>query len=102
MFQSDTGSNYYKEIPLSEILAVETAKKGATDIQHCFEIRTAKMDYYVEEDANDSSDVGSDLAEQWEITLKQALMLETDNVEMNEKSEPVKITLVCISKSEIF
>ena len=93
LYRSDTGSNYYKKIPLSEILAVETAKKGATDIQHCFEIRTAKMDYYVEEDANDSSDVDSDLAEQWEITLKQALMLETDNVEMNEKSEPVKITL---------
>ena len=51
MFQSDTGSNYYKEIPLSEILAVETAKKGATDIQHCFEIRTANVDYYVGEDA---------------------------------------------------
>ena len=49
--QSDTGSNYYKEIPLSEILAVETAKKGATDIQHCFEIRTANVDYYVGEDA---------------------------------------------------
>ena len=93
MYRSDTGSNYYKKIPLLEILAVETAKKGAKDIQHCFEIRTAKMDYYVEKDANDSSDVGSDLAEQWEITLKQALMLETDNVEMNEKSEPVKITL---------
>ena len=50
-FQNDTGSNYYKEIPLSEILAVETAKKGATDIQHCFEIRTANVDYYVGEDS---------------------------------------------------
>ena len=27
---------------------------------------------------------------------------ETDNVEMSEKSEPVKITLVSISKSEKF
>ena len=51
LFQNDTGSNYYKEIPLSEILAVETAKKGATDIQHCFEIRTANVDYYVGEDS---------------------------------------------------
>ena len=26
LFQSDAGSKYYKEIPLSEILAIETAK----------------------------------------------------------------------------
>ncbi len=32
-------------------MPVETAKKGATDIQHCFEIRTANVDYYVGEDA---------------------------------------------------
>ena len=25
-FQNDTGTNYYKEIPLSEILAVDTGK----------------------------------------------------------------------------
>ena len=48
MFQSDTGTNYYKEIPLSEILAVETAKKSNADSpNHCFEIRTANVDYFV-------------------------------------------------------
>ena len=64
--QSDTGTNYYKEIPLSEILAVETSKKrgagggggghaasaaaaAAPDVRHCFEIRTANVDYYVGE-----------------------------------------------------
>lgn len=26
MFQSDSGSKYYKEIPLAEMLAVDTAK----------------------------------------------------------------------------
>ena len=51
--QNDTGTNYYKEIPLSEILAVDTAKKGAaTDGQHCFEVRTANVDYFVGQDAS--------------------------------------------------
>ena len=46
--QSDTGTNYYKEIPLSEILAVETAMKSNGDSpMHCFEIRTANVDYFV-------------------------------------------------------
>ena len=49
-FQNDTGTNYYKEIPLSEILAVDTAKKAATDGQHCFEVRTANVDYFVGQD----------------------------------------------------
>ena len=63
--QSDTGTNYYKEIPLSEILAVETAKKSGSsgnnggssaapsngvEVKHCFEIRTANVDFYVGED----------------------------------------------------
>ena len=48
LLQSDTGTNYYKEIPLSEILAVETAKKCNGDSpMHCFEIRTANVDYFV-------------------------------------------------------
>ena len=57
-FQNDTGTNYYKEIPLSEILAVETAGKskaaslitgedGDVVATHCFEIRTANVDYFV-------------------------------------------------------
>ena len=57
-FQNDTGTNYYKEIPLSEILAVETAGKskaaslitgedGDALATHCFEIRTANVDYFV-------------------------------------------------------
>ena len=50
LHQSDTGTNYYKEIPLSEILAVETAKKCNGDSpMHCFEIRTANVDYFVGE-----------------------------------------------------
>ena len=81
--QSDTGTNYYKEIPLAEILAVETAPKPSSSntlsafnfgigmslspspattpttptapfplsdgTTHCFEIRTANVDFYVGE-----------------------------------------------------
>ena len=51
-FQNDTGTNYYKEIPLSEILAVESASKRSSSGEsspttHCFEIRTANVDYFV-------------------------------------------------------
>ena len=36
-FQSETGPNYYKEVPLSEILAVDTAKthSGEEDEKRC-------------------------------------------------------------------
>ena len=55
--QNDTGTNYYKEIPLSEILAVESTGKGKPTsitsaeggdlVSHCFEIRTANVDYFI-------------------------------------------------------
>ena len=58
-----------------------TAKKAAADggqQQHCFEIRTANVDFFVGEDAKDAKDlssgVGSDLAKMWEIAIRQALM----------------------------
>uniref|UniRef100_A0A672QKJ5 Protein kinase D1 n=1 Tax=Sinocyclocheilus grahami TaxID=75366 RepID=A0A672QKJ5_SINGR len=53
LFQNDTGSKYYKEIPLSEVLSLEPAKtfnllpEGANP--HCFEIATASLVYYVGE-----------------------------------------------------
>jgi hypothetical protein len=37
-------------VPLSEILAVDTAKKPTGDVMHCFEIRTANVDFFVGED----------------------------------------------------
>uniref|UniRef100_A0A8C3AQE6 protein kinase C n=1 Tax=Cyclopterus lumpus TaxID=8103 RepID=A0A8C3AQE6_CYCLU len=53
LFQNNTGSKYYKEIPLSEILCLEPAQTfsvlpdGANP--HCFEIATASLVYYVGE-----------------------------------------------------
>merc|ERR1712228_1171678 len=92
MYRNDTGTNYYKEIPLSEILAVDTAKKAATDGQHCFEVRTANVDYFVGQDATSASSataasaafaaankqtstgMGSDWAKEWETAIRKALM----------------------------
>ncbi|KAK2826809.1 hypothetical protein Q5P01_021023 [Channa striata] len=53
LFQNETGSKYYKEIPLSEILSLEPAQTfsllpdGANP--HCFEIATVSLVYYVGE-----------------------------------------------------
>ncbi|XP_040189836.1 serine/threonine-protein kinase D1 isoform X2 [Rana temporaria] len=90
LFQNDTGSKYYKEIPLSEILCLEPAKNlsllppGANP--HCFEITTANIVYYVGESippltvpetGNNSvvnSGVGMEVARMWEIAIQHALM----------------------------
>uniref|UniRef100_A0A8V5GJY5 Serine/threonine-protein kinase n=1 Tax=Melopsittacus undulatus TaxID=13146 RepID=A0A8V5GJY5_MELUD len=89
LFQNDTGSKYYKEIPLSEILSLEPAKtftllpQGASP--HCFEISTANIVYYVGENIENlssvplnnsviSSGIGIDVARMWEMAIQHALM----------------------------
>ncbi|KAM4690170.1 serine/threonine-protein kinase D1 [Rhinophrynus dorsalis] len=89
LFQNDTGSKYYKEIPLSEILSLEPAKNlsllppGANP--HCFEITTANIVYYVGENlpmqvTPELGNVvlntggGLDVARMWEIAIQHALM----------------------------
>ena len=97
LYQNESGSKYYKEIPLSEILQVETvvAGKGGSSVVeaggtalHCFEIRTANVDYYVGQDpvpnmlASGSpislpaldSGIGAELAKTWEQAIRNALM----------------------------
>uniref|UniRef100_A0A2K6EKL6 Serine/threonine-protein kinase n=1 Tax=Propithecus coquereli TaxID=379532 RepID=A0A2K6EKL6_PROCO len=89
LFQNDTGSRYYKEIPLSEILSLEPAKTSALIPNganpHCFEITTANVVYYVGENVvnpsspppNNSvltSGVGADVARMWEMAIQHALM----------------------------
>uniref|UniRef100_A0A4W5MYJ3 Serine/threonine-protein kinase n=1 Tax=Hucho hucho TaxID=62062 RepID=A0A4W5MYJ3_9TELE len=76
LFQNDTGSKYYKEIPLSEVLSLDPAKtfnllSEGSNI-HCFEIATASLVYYVGE--NLASGVGPDVARMWEIAIQHALM----------------------------
>ncbi|XP_051502922.1 serine/threonine-protein kinase D1-like [Myxocyprinus asiaticus] len=91
LFQNDTGSKYYKEIPLSEVLSLEPAKtfnllpEGANP--HCFEIATASLVYYVGENLSRAdggtlgygssvlvSGVGQDVARMWEMAIQHALM----------------------------
>ncbi|KAI5707108.1 hypothetical protein M8J75_014556 [Diaphorina citri] len=84
LFQSESGSKYYKEIPLSEILGIEPCKPlthGSTS--HCFILKTNNLDYYVGEDTHSPSDgvetpvtaPESGLgARAWELSLRQALM----------------------------
>uniref|UniRef100_A0A8C8RAM8 protein kinase C n=1 Tax=Pelusios castaneus TaxID=367368 RepID=A0A8C8RAM8_9SAUR len=86
LYQNNTSSRYYKEIPLSEILAVESAQTfalvppGANP--HCFEIVTANATYYVGENcaptpstsSQQHSGVGLEVARAWENAIRQALM----------------------------
>lgn len=104
LLQSETSSKYYKEIPLSEILAVETPSqthgRDTSRPMHCFEIRTANVCYYVGEDPNfglkhDSpkilppadSGIGVQLARGWERALRQALMPVTAPGAGNQSSQ---------------
>jgi len=76
MFKSETGPNYYKEVPLSEILAVDSAKSLSGEAPtHCFEIRTANVDFFVGEDTSlekseDASPTSTDSS--WETAIKLA------------------------------
>ncbi|XP_028296526.1 serine/threonine-protein kinase D3 [Gouania willdenowi] len=73
LFQNESGSKFYKEIPLSEILQVEAAQ-DFTNLPpggepHCFEVVTASVVYYVGEDNG-----GRDVGRSWEKAIRQALM----------------------------
>lgn len=124
MFVSDQGSKYYREIPLNEILAIDTARNMqagkrrealpssrnlifrnflfSQDVLHCFEIRTANVDYFVGQDPlynlKDSepmlslpppdSGVGAYLAKSWETAIRQALMPVTNSTSTEQSTEP--------------
>ncbi|KAF8793614.1 Serine/threonine-protein kinase D3 like protein [Argiope bruennichi] len=69
LFQNDTTSKYYKEIPLSEILSVELPKQNLCSEQnpgYYLELRTANVDYYIMDDIN--------ILKAWETAIRQALM----------------------------
>ncbi|CAL1292971.1 unnamed protein product [Larinioides sclopetarius] len=69
LFQNETTTKYYKEIPLSEILSVEPTKQQVSKESgqtYCFELRTANVDYYIGEDP--------DISRGWEVAIRQALM----------------------------
>lgn len=92
MFVSDQGSKYHKEMPLNEILTVDTARNLTGNEAHCFQIRTPNIDYYVGQDPlltykvgeplvlpPPDSGIGAHLAKSWETAIRQALMPVTSN-----------------------
>lgn len=82
LFQNNTTNRYYKEIPLSEILAVEPAQNFSLvppgTNPHCFEIITANVTYFVGETPGGApggpSGQGTEAARGWETAIRQALM----------------------------
>lgn len=92
LFVSDQGSKYFKEIPLNEIIAIDTARNLSGNESHCFQIRTTNVDYFVGQDPlltykvgepllipPADSGIGAHLAKSWEVSIRQALMPVTSN-----------------------
>merc|ERR1719411_999790 len=81
MFKSENGPNYYKEVPLSEILEVDTAKTLTEENIYFFEMKTSNVVFYVGEDSS-SPEVqpgqagagGKEAAAEWEAAIKAAVM----------------------------
>ncbi|KAJ8924394.1 hypothetical protein NQ315_007190 [Exocentrus adspersus] len=99
LFQTDQSSKYYKEIPLSEILTIDTARIKQGEVMHCFEIRTANVDYFVGQDPlhelqdgssvnlpPPDSGVGAYLARSWETSIRQAILPVQVNIKHEESS----------------
>ncbi|XP_013409861.1 serine/threonine-protein kinase D3 isoform X3 [Lingula anatina] len=89
LYSNPESSRYYKEIPLAEILSLDPARDpqsvDATRAPHVLEIKTDSTIFYVGEDpscdgkesilmASPESGVGLDLAKNWEMAIRQALM----------------------------
>ncbi|XP_017886672.1 serine/threonine-protein kinase D3 isoform X2 [Ceratina calcarata] len=93
LFQNENSSKYYKEIPLVEILSIETAETSRCQrAMHCFELKTPTVDYYVGEDPSYAADncsqiprqqqplpppesgIGAHIARSWETSIRQALI----------------------------
>ncbi|XP_033100333.1 serine/threonine-protein kinase D1-like [Anneissia japonica] len=88
MYQSDNTTRYYKEIPLSEILCLESSKSAAapeTRASHYFEIHTKGVIYYIGDIRRPSTEPAADrnmvesghgitAARSWEKSIRQALM----------------------------
>ncbi|KAK0087167.1 hypothetical protein PV325_001619 [Microctonus aethiopoides] len=95
LFLSDKGSKYYKEIPLVEILGIDNVKSVVSpNSTHCFELRTANVDYFVGEDptyvnsnaqlSSAESGIGVHLAKSWETSIRHALMPVTNNLSTSQ------------------
>jgi len=92
MFKSETGPNYYKEVPLSEILAVDSAKNHSGEATtHCFEIRTANVDFFVGEDTNVAEPEGA-VADGADATWETAIKLAFKPVQSRSSPDVVTVS----------
>ncbi|XP_050438733.1 serine/threonine-protein kinase D1 isoform X2 [Adelges cooleyi] len=106
LFVNEKTSKYYKEIPLSEILTVDSAKASrGSGPMHCFELKTTNLDYYVGGQVhspmagiNVEDTAGDSCKEEksWEYTVRQALMPVSSNttnsrsvIEANEQQQNI-------------
>jgi len=77
MFKSENGPNYYKEVPLSEILEVDSSKTLSEDQIYFFELKTATVVFFVGEDTSNAETGqvgGKEAAVEWETAIKDAVM----------------------------
>ncbi|XP_033626068.1 serine/threonine-protein kinase D1-like isoform X2 [Asterias rubens] len=116
LYQSDSSTRYYKEIPLSEILAVKTVASDDEKSMHCFEVQTARTTYLVGEkkevtmatltvDGEESpteSGIGTEVAKIWEKKIRQALMPVTpqqSTTSVTSSSSPMEPSSECNNRS---
>ncbi|KAH8268074.1 hypothetical protein KR018_012455 [Drosophila ironensis] len=101
LFVSEQGSKYHKELPLAELLAIET-HRGEPENNYCFELRLPSLSYFVGQDPlvgakeeqavrlpPPDSGIGSDIAKSWETSIRQAFMHVT-NTQCCESEEQVQ------------
>lgn len=113
LFQSDQGSKYYKEIPLSEVLVIDSARLQVGDVMHCFELRTTNIDYYVGQDPlyglqegnsvalpPPDSGIGAYLAKSWETSIRQALLPVTTNTSKSRKKYKMISFIYCYQQKQ--
>jgi len=79
MYKSENESKYYREVPLSEILSVDSAARNPSqDLIYSFEIKTASVVFYVSEDvaySETESKTNRDASSnsEWESKIKSAM-----------------------------
>ncbi|XP_030369429.1 serine/threonine-protein kinase D1 [Scaptodrosophila lebanonensis] len=102
LFISEQGSKYHKELPLAELIAIETQREPSVDSNYGFELRMPNISYFVGQDPlvgareeqairlpPPDSGIGSDIAKSWETSIRQAYMHVT-NTQCCESEEQVQ------------
>ncbi|KAH8383060.1 hypothetical protein KR009_006613 [Drosophila setifemur] len=103
LFVSEQGSKYHKELPLAELLSIESHRgTPQPESNYCFELRLPSLSYFVGQDPlvgakeeqavrlpPPDSGIGSDIAKSWETSIRQAFM-HVNNTQCCESEEQVQ------------